>query len=147
VTFRSLVRFLVVTLRERVRSLSGRRAEEERVAIYHDKVIDGFNELTTHENYLSFASNCGICDAPIVVSGKAQKYLLEVRGIPAKMLMRGVVFCGVCRKRRARINWLKSGDRWRTEPNGEAQLAQLRSDEEQSRRSSHRLYEGAIWPY
>jgi hypothetical protein len=59
------------------------------VLIEHDKLIDGFAELTKHRHYLSFETFCGICDTPVTVSPKTQKYMLEVKAIPVKMLRRG----------------------------------------------------------
>jgi hypothetical protein len=147
--FRTLNRFLA-TLRNRFTNILWQSVlveREEPVLIDHTKIIDGFGDLVKYRHYRPFASHCGKCEAPIVVSGKTQQYLLEVKGIPAKFLMRGVVFCDACRKRRARLNWLKSGDRWRTEPDGEEELARLRETEEQSRRQSRHLYEHAPWPY
>lgn len=117
------------------------------VLIEHNKLIDGFAELTKHRCYLSFDTFCGICDAAVTVSPRTQKYMLEVKSIPVKMLRRGAVYCVKCRQRRSRINWLKRGDRWRAERNGKEELKDLLSEEQNLKNRSKRLYENAQWPY
>ena len=49
------------------------------VLIEHNKVIDGFAELAKHRRYLAFDTFCGICDAPVTISPRTQKYMLEVK--------------------------------------------------------------------
>lgn len=115
--------------------------------IDHAKLIDGFGELTSSPVYVPLETFCGICDAPFVLAPRVQKYMLEVRQIPVKMLQRGAVFCVACRRRRSRINWLHSHDRFRTVDGGAEELARLRSDENQAQLYSKRRYQTALWPY
>lgn len=115
--------------------------------ICHAQLIDGFGELKSHSRYLAFETFCAICDEPFTLHPGAQKYLLEVKQIPVKMLRRGAVFCVRCRKRRTRINWLHHHDRWRTVLNGAEERARLREEERQLAETSRQRYVGAIWPY
>jgi hypothetical protein len=57
------------------------------------------------------------------------------------------VYCDKCRRRRSRINWLKSGDKWRTVQNGKDELEDLLAEERNVKSRSKHLYEGAMWPY
>ena len=115
--------------------------------INHHKLIDGFGELDGAHTYVPFETFCGICDAPFVLHPRIQKYMLEVRQIPVKMLQRGAVFCLSCRRRRSRLNWLHRHDRWREAPGGAEERDRLRSEEYKARALSKRLYETAVWPY
>jgi len=117
------------------------------VLIEHGKVIDGFAELEKHSHYIAFDTFCGICDAPVSVSPELQKYLLEAKAIPVKMLRRGAVYCDKCRQRRSRINLLRSGDKWRMVQNGKDELEDLLAEERNLKSRSNHLYEGAMWPY
>jgi hypothetical protein len=108
------------------------RAEE--ILIDHTKLIDGFEELTKHRYYLPFQTFCGICDRLFELSPRVQKYMLEVRGIPVKMLQRGAVYCVKCRRRRSRINYLKSGDKWRAAPGGKEEMNDLIREERNLKR-------------
>ena len=56
-------------------------------------------------------------------------------------------YCVKCRRRRSRIKWLKSGDKWRTERNGKEELKDLLAEEQNLKSRSKRLYENAVWPY
>jgi hypothetical protein len=119
----------------------------EAVPIDHGKLIDGFGELWGYATYRPFDTFCGICDAPVILTPGEQKYLLEVKRVPVKMLQRGAVYCASCRSRRARMNELKRIDGTKTAPDVRAELAQLRSLEDDSRRLSHSRFERAAWPY
>ena len=117
------------------------------VPIDHTKVTDGFGQLRGHGVYVPFATYCGICDDPVVLSPREQKYLLEVKGVPVKFLQRGAAYCQRCAKRRARINFLARGDRWRQEPDGAAELEGLRLEESTQQLHSRERYRKAEWPY
>lgn len=80
--------------------------DEEQVEIEHEKVIDGFGHLVGHKYYRAFPSTCSICGRSLVLSASDQKYLLEVKGVPVK-LMQYAAFCMQCRSHRARIKFLK----------------------------------------
>lgn len=121
--------------------------KKQSVLIEHAKLVDGFGQLTLSPVYVPFETFCGICDAPFVLAPRVQKYMLEVRQIPVKMLARGAVFCVECRRRRSRINWLHSHDRWRSVPNGAEELQRLRSEEHDAHSRSKLRYQTAIWPY
>jgi hypothetical protein len=121
--------------------------DEAEELIDHAKVTDGFGELTTHRAYRALTTFCGICDERIVVSPREQKYLLEVKGVPVKRLRAGAAFCQRCAARRSRINYLASGERWRHEPNGAAELASLRSEEREAEAKSRQQFRQAEWPY
>jgi hypothetical protein len=125
----------------------GVRVHNVTFPISHHKLIDGFGELAASSVYLPFETFCGICDAPFVVHPRIQKYMLEVRQIPVKMLRRGAVFCLACRRRRSRLNWLRHHDRWRSTPGGADERDRLRSEENSALAQSRRLYETAPWPY
>lgn len=115
--------------------------------INHNEIIDGFSELQDHKNYLSFNSYCGICDDKILVTPENQKYLLEEKKVPVKMLKRGALFCNSCSKRRARINYLRKGNQFLEEKNGRANLNELEKEENELERMSKSLYLSAEWPY
>lgn len=119
----------------------------ERVAIDHGRVADGFNQLRGHSVYVEFPTFCGVCDEAITLTAKEQKYLLELKGVPVKMLLRGAAFCPTCIARRRRINFLAKGDRWRDEPNGQEQLASLRMEEQTLTLTGRHRSPGTAWPY
>ncbi len=108
--------------------------EEERLPIDHTKIMDGFGQLSRSKYYQAFYTNCGICNEKTFVTAKTQKYILEVKIIPVKMLQRGAVFCKSCTKRRGRINYLKKGNKFLKVENGRVELTRLR-DEEQKLKS------------
>lgn len=120
---------------------------EDEQLIDHAKITDGFDELTTHRIYRPLATFCGVCDLPIVVSPREQKYLLEVKGVPVKRLRLGAAFCQPCAARRSRVNYLARSERWRQEPNGGSELAALRSEEREAQARSHQRFRQAEWPY
>ncbi|MDF1699242.1 MAG: hypothetical protein P1U56_25530 [Saprospiraceae bacterium] len=115
--------------------------------IEHDKIIDGFAELYHHKKYIEFHSNCGICSTKICVTPRTQKYVLEVKGVPVKMMKRGALFCENCRKRRARINYLKKGNKFIEVENGKAELKSLRDEEYNLKWSSGGNDKTYDWPY
>ena len=117
------------------------------VPIDHKKVTDGFSQLRGREVYVPLSTFCGVCDDPIELTPREQKYLLEVKGVPVKMLQRGAAFCQRCAKRRARINYLAREERWRQEPDGKAELEQLRMEERANMLHSRERFRGAKWPY
>jgi hypothetical protein len=123
------------------------RDQKVTFAINHHKLIDGFGELNGSRVYVPFATFCAICDAPFVLHPRIQKYMLEVRQIPVKMLRRGAVFCLECRRRRSRINWLHRHDRWRSITGGGEERDRLRTAESNALAHSRRLYASAVWPY
>jgi hypothetical protein len=114
---------------------------------YHDKLIDGLVNWRSITAYLPFDTFCGVCDKPFSLSPRTQKYMLEVKSIPVKMLRRGAVYCVKCRRRRSRINWLKSADKWRTEPHGKEELNDLLEEERNLKSRSRHRYKIATWPY
>lgn len=117
------------------------------VQIDHARIVDGFGEMRAHSVYRPLRTYCGVCDSQVELSPATQKYMLEVVGVPVKMLRRGAVFCVPCRKRRSRITWLESGDRWRGCPEWQSELRLLRSEERTLKAQSERRYETAPWPY
>ena len=121
--------------------------DETSQRIDHAKVMDGFGQLRGHEVYRPIATFCGICDEPIELSAREQKYLLEVKGVPVKFLRRGAAYCQRCTARRARINYLRRGDRWRQEPEAADELARLRAEERDHLGHSRQRFRGAEWPY
>ena len=115
--------------------------------IEHAKITDGFGELAAHLVYRPLATYCGVCDVPILVSPREQKYLLETKGVPVKGLRQGAAYCARCAARRSRINRLAQGEQWRAEPNGAAELDALRSEEQADQAQSRRRFRQADWPY
>ena len=122
-------------------------SDEDEQLIDHTKITDGFGELTAHRTYRPLATFCGVCDTPIILSPREQKYLLEVKGVPVKRLHAGAAFCQPCAERRSRINHLARGESWRHEPDGEAELAALQAQERQAESQSRRRFQQAEWPY
>ncbi len=120
---------------------------DDEVVIDHLRVTDGFGQLDGHLYYRPLRTYCGICDTPFTLMPRVQKYMLEVKGIPVKMLKSGAVYCVECRRRRSRINWLKSGDRWRSEPYGQEALRHLQDEEQKLEARSQHRYKDAPWPY
>ena len=121
--------------------------DESEQLIDHARLSDGFGELTRHRTYRPLATFCGVCDAPIVVSPREQKYLLEVKGVPVKRLRAGAAFCQPCAARRSRINHLARREQWKQEPGGASELATLRADERRAESQSRRRFQQAEWPY
>ena len=121
--------------------------DEHELLIDHARIMDGFGELQGQRTYLPFATFCGICDTPLVLSAREQKYLLEVKGVPVKRLRAGAAFCAQCAARRGRINEIARGERWRHVQEGEAELAKLRTEERDAQAQSHQRYLHAEWPY
>ncbi|MBK7908303.1 MAG: hypothetical protein IPJ78_17320 [Gemmatimonadetes bacterium] len=117
------------------------------VLIDHAKITDGFGQLVGFVAYLAFESFCGICDDPIEVSAAEQKFLLEVKQVPVKMLLRGATFCARCRTRRAKINQLAQGERWRTIEGAGEELERLRAEESALMLESRNRSPGTKWPY
>ena len=117
--------------------------------IIHSKIMDGFGELARHKFYKSFRSHCGICDREIQVTPSVQKWLLEKKGLPVKMLRRGAVFCEACTRRRARIKYLRKNDNGKGIENGDGvqELEELSWQEACLEAESESLYENAHWPY
>ncbi|MFO0570315.1 MAG: hypothetical protein U0263_32030 [Polyangiaceae bacterium] len=124
-----------------------RHFEPDAVFIDHDKLIDGYGDLTAYTVYESFDTYCGICDAPTRVTAAEQKYLLEINGVPVKMLRGGAIYCRSCAERRARIKALKYIDGTATTSDVRKELALLRADEEHLRSRSERRYLNVSWPY
>ena len=120
---------------------------KDEVLIEHQKIIDGFGQLDGYVYYCPLDTHCGICDTPFTLAPRFQKYMLEVKGIPLKMLQGGAVYCTNCRRRRSRINWLRSGEKWRTEADGEEELRRLQDEEQNLKARSQRRYQDAAWPY
>jgi len=115
--------------------------------IEHDKIIDGFAELTHHTNYIEFHVNCGICSIKICATPEIQKYVLEVKGVPVKMMKRGALFCENCSKRRARINYLKKGNKFIEVENGKTELKNLQDEENKFEWNSGASDKPYDWPY
>jgi len=115
--------------------------------IEHDKIIDGFAELNNHKDYIEFYANCGICSTAICVTPEIQKYVLEIKGVPVKMMKRGALFCDNCRKRRARINYLKKGNKFIEVENGKIELKNLQEEERNVRWNSGANGNSYDWPY
>jgi hypothetical protein len=119
----------------------GKRTPKGAIRIDHAKVIDGHRELIGN-HYIGFDSHCR-CDQPIHISADTQRYLLEEKQIPVKMLMRGAVLCEDCRRRRARMAVLRDLS---TETARE-ELRKLEQEEDRIETTSNRKYERASWPY
>lgn len=117
------------------------------IKIDHEKIIDGFAELDHHKKYIEFHIHCGVCSTKTYVSPEIQKYILEIKGVPVKMMKRGALFCETCRKRRARINYLKKGNKYLEVENGKTDLKKLQDEENKIRRNSSRSIFTYDWPY
>ena len=113
----------------------------------HSIIIDGFAELINYKNYQPFSSFCGICDDQIIVTSAVQKHLIETKKVPVKMLKRGAIFCTTCKERRARINYLRKGNKFLEEENGRAELIDLEKEEQELKGNSTGLFSSSTWPY
>ena len=96
---------------------------------------------------IEFDTFCGICDSPMLLSTQEQKYILEVKRVPVKMLLCGAAYCPECRQRRSRINYLRRKQQWRQVVNGEEELRRLRQEEKELQQRSRRRYADVNWPY
>lgn len=121
--------------------------QNQLLPINHQKIIDGFNQLAEHINYLPFESFCGICDDDIFVTAKKQQYILEEKRVPVKMLMRGAILCKKCAKRRAKMHFLRKGNHWTEIENGKELLQELEDEERLLQTNSKSSYLTVKWSY
>lgn len=124
-----------------------KQVPKEPLLIDHSSIIDGFGELTEHKQYKPFNSYCGICDQNVYVTSAIQKYIVEINKVPVKMLRRGAIFCENCKTRRAKINYLKNGNKYLEVEEGKTELINLRKEEQEIKSQSKGLYESGEWPY
>lgn len=114
--------------------------------IDHARIMDGFGELARFSHYIPFRTGCGVCGARILVTVAAQKYLLEVKGVPVKVLRSGRgAYCTACISRRVRMKALCSEVQTREQA---VELERLRAEvwaEQRGRRLGPDPCDG--WPY
>ena len=117
--------------------------------IDHTKITDSSGDFVNIIEYIDFTTNCGICGVEFLLTSAAQKYILEVRRVPVKLLRKGAAFCDECTSRRSKINSLKRAEKWRTLPHGKEELHRLLQEELalELRESHHKPDREYPWPY
>lgn len=121
--------------------------EDSSVPIDHDVIIDPWGELRQHEHYVPYHGFCGICDTAFVVTPRIQKFLLEIKRIPVKMLTEGAAYCGSCARRRGRMKSLARAMSQRGEKGLHEQWYALRDEERALREGVTRRVVWGDWPY
>ncbi len=129
------------------RTAPGTPTEKRGTPIDHGKVMDGHGRLAGRSSYVSFVTPCVVCGTPFAFTGTAQKYVLEVKGVPVKAL-RGSAFCARCMKRRGRIHALGRHP-GKTHVERSARAAERRHlvAEERTERSMAGAPTPTEWPY
>lgn len=123
----------------------GKEKDESLHPIDHSAIMDGLSELTAYKNYKPFDTFCGICGAACHVTSREQKYILEVKGVPAKMLRRGAVFCDMCLERRVKIKGLRKHHHDKGDSAGKVLLKKLIAEEDALKMQPKEI--GSNWPY
>jgi hypothetical protein len=119
--------------------------DESLYPIDHNAIMDGLSELAKHKHYIPFDTFCGICGEACHVTSREQKYILEVRGVPAKMLRRGAVFCDACLERRVKIKGLRQHHHDKGDSAGKLLLKKLIAEEDELKMRPREI--SGDWPY